>query len=183
MRPAHVHMFLDINWMDARGSQTSCRCGRNRPPRNILPFFSFPSRHEKGSSDSDDAFEVCRKSQKWFFPHWRMRARDESCDICLAFSRWIWTPSPSNIGKQQKEERCGRFICIILLHSLHGFNLSNGKNTVGTQFNNHTRFMLQSWLLRATPRGELNKQLLWLTRLVSHTLEFLENLKIELPGD
>lgn len=82
-------------------------------------------------------------------------------------------------GEQQAEERYGRVVFIILLHSLSAFLISQTIKTRSQWRPNsqiQRRFMLQSQGLRATSRGELNKQVLWRTRLTTRGLETLRNL-------
>lgn len=46
--------------------------------------------------------------------------QEMKADVCLAFSRWVLTPFAMS-GKQQMEERYGRLMLIILVHSLREF--------------------------------------------------------------
>lgn len=121
---------------------------------------------------------ACKKSLKQSLPHPTMMLnymQEMKADVCLAFSRWVLTPSPSDVG----ETTNGREIREAHAYysgaqSAWVFNLSNGKKTQslwGPNSQLQRRFMFWSQVLRATSRGELNKQVLWSarqTRLVPH---------------
>lgn len=74
----------------------------------------------------------------------KLHARDEICDTRSAFSRRTLTPTS---GEQQAEERYGRVVFIILLHSLRTFLISQTVKTRCLWRPNsqiQRRFMLQS---------------------------------------